>query len=468
MNQQDAIRQLFEDSGFQARLSALGFFVMDLAGGRTFPSSVWKALGYGNEPMIGQSLIDLVHPDDIGFFAAEMEELLAGRRDSLSGTFRVRRKDGSWTWLEVLYSILYRSVDGRPQVILGHDQDVDGIKRAERESRERLEELETIRQVTRDLGNSLDLQETVGSILEHTRRAIPYDKATVQLLETSWLQVIGSYGFIDPAATIKLRFNYPVAGSPSTLALQSRKPVVCNDVLADFPEFHQIPGEKPILSWLGIPLIANNEVLGLMALDSVIKGFYTPRHQRIAEMVGSHMALAMEKAFLYLNMQNMAKTDSLTGIGNRHSLRIQGGLLFEHARTNQKMLTFMMADLDHFKLLNDRLGHDAGDVVLAETTSIMSSKLRSHDLFIRYGGEEFLAILSDTDARRGHEIAERIRCAVNEHAFMDAGHKITVSIGVHSAVPLPGDTLMGFITAADKALYKAKEQGRDRVMGSCD
>ncbi|MFH2113295.1 MAG: GAF domain-containing protein, partial [Spirochaetota bacterium] len=144
-----------------------------------------------------------------------------------------------------------------------------------------------------DLGNSLDLQETVTTILEHTKRAIPYDKATVQLLEAIWLQVIGTYGFSDPSSTIKLRFNYPVPNNPSTLALQSRKPVTCDDVLADFQEFCKAPGEKPILSWLGIPLIANNEVLGLMALDSVVKGFYTPRHRRMAEMVGSHMALSI-------------------------------------------------------------------------------------------------------------------------------------------------------------------------------
>jgi len=467
MNQQDAVRQLFEDTGFQAKLSALGFFIMDLAKGTTSPSSLWLALGYGDKPMIGMTIMDLVHPEDAGQLAAGMEKLLAGHVETLSSTFRLRRRDGSWSWVEVSYTIMSRSPDGRAEVILGHDQDVDAIKRAEQESRERLEELETIRQVTRDLGSSLDLQETVSSILEHTRRAIPYDKATVQLLEDKVLQVIGSYGFIDPSATIKLRFRYPVDGSPSTLALQSRKPVVCNDVLSGFPEFFQIPGEKPILSWLGIPLIANNEVLGLMALDSVVKDFYTPRHQRIAEMVGSHLALAMEKAFLYRNMQDMARTDSLTGIGNRHSLRIQGNLVFEHAKANHKLLTFLMADLDHFKALNDSLGHNAGDAVLMETAAIMSSRLRSQDLFIRYGGEEFLAILLDIDAEHGLEIAERIRCAVYEHSFMDLGQHITVSIGLHSAVPDHNDSLTSFIIAADKALYKAKEQGRDRVVGSC-
>lgn len=468
MNHRDAVRQLFEDSGFQARLSALGFFVMDLASGRAIPSFLWQSLGYGSEPMIGQTIMDLVHPDDAGHLAVEMEELLSGKMDTLSRTFRLSRSDGSWAWLEVSYTILYRSADGRAEVILGHDQDVDSIKRAEQESRERLDELETIRQVARDLGRSLDLQETVTAILEHTRRAIPYDKATVQLLEDCWLQVMGSYGFIDPSATIKLRFKYPVKGSPSTLALKSKKPVVCNDVLSGFPGFYQVPSEKPILSWLGIPLIANNEVIGLMALDSTLKDFYTPRHQRIAEMVGSHMALAMEKAFLYRNMQEMAKTDSLTGIGNRYSLRIQGSLVFEHAKANHKILTFLMADLDHFKELNDSLGHDAGDVVLSEAAALMSSRLRSQDLFIRYGGEEFLAILSDTESSRGWEIAERIRCALQNHEFAGIARQVTVSIGLHSEVPGPEATLMDFITAADKALYKAKQQGRNRVRSSCN
>ena len=468
MNKRDSVRQLFEDFAFQARLSALGFFVMDLANGKALPSSLWQSLGHGSQPMIGQSIMDLVHPDDAGLFASEMEELLGGQMDSLVRTIRLRRKDGSYTWLEVSYTILYRSPDGRAEVILGHDQDVDAIKSAEQESRERLDELETIRQVTKDLSKSLDLKETVNAILKHTSRAIPYDKATVQILEDCWLKVIGSYGFIDPSATGKLRFKYPVEGSPSTLALQTKKPVVCNDVPSNFPGFHQVPTEKIILSWLGIPLIANNEVIGLMTLDSTIKDFYTPRHQRIAEMVGSHMALAMEKAFLYRNMQDMAKTDSLTGIGNRHSLRIHGSLVFEQAKLKHKNLTFLMADLDHFKELNDSLGHDAGDVVLSEAAAIMSSRLRSHDLFIRYGGEEFLAILSDTKGVRGREIAERIRCALNTHSFAGISRQVTVSIGLHSGVPGPEDTLMDFITTADKALYKAKEQGRDRVVDSCD
>jgi diguanylate cyclase (GGDEF)-like protein/PAS domain S-box-containing protein len=468
MNHRDAVRQLFEDPDFQVRLSGLGFFVIDLASGKAIPSALWQQLGYGSEPMIGQSIMDLVHPDDASHLAADMEELLSGQVDTLARTFRVRHKDGSYTWLEVSYTILYRSASGRAEVVLGHDQDVDAIKCAELESRERLEELETIRQVAKDLGKSLDLQETVTAILEHTSRAIPYDKATVQLLEDSWLQVIGSYGFIDPSSTIKLRFRYPVEGSPSTQALQTRRPVVCNDVLTGFPGFYQVPTEKPILSWLGIPLIANNEVIGLMALDSTVKGFYTPRHQRIAEMVGSHMALAMEKAFLYRNMQNMARTDSLTGIGNRHSLRIQGSLVFEHAKANRKSLTFLMADFDHFKELNDSLGHDAGDVVLSEAAAIMSSRLRSHDLFIRYGGEEFLAILTETDEVHGREIAERIRCSLQDHGFAGITRQVTVSIGMHSAIPGSEDTLMDFISAADKALYKAKQQGRNRVSGSCD
>ena len=154
MKQCDTVRQLIDDSGFQTSLSTLGFFVMNLGTGKTLPSSLWLALGYNNEPMIGQNILKFVHPEDAGPLAADMEDLLAGHRDELTRTFRVQRQDASWIWLEVSYSVLCRLPDGRAEVVLGHDQDVDAIKRAEQESRDRLEELETIRQVTRDLCNS--------------------------------------------------------------------------------------------------------------------------------------------------------------------------------------------------------------------------------------------------------------------------------------------------------------------------
>ncbi len=467
MTESDSAFALFEDTPTRAALSALGFFAVDFVHGLSFSSSVMAAWGYTAAATQKMRFIDLIADDNDPAVFAGMADLWKGKRDSFTGTFRIRRADGTTVWAKVDYQVLSRQPDGSPRVMIGHDQDVDAIKKAELESRQRLVEIETIRRVSNDLSTSLDLDETVNSILEHTKRVIPYDKASVQLLEGDWLQVIGCYGFADRDATLKLRFKYPIPRSMSTLALQSRKPVVCADVENDFPDFYQAPDAKPIRSWMGIPLIANNEVLGLMALDSISKDFYTLRHQEMAEMMANHVAMAIEQACLYKNMQDMAKTDSLTGIGNRHSLRIHGPLMFEAARRNRKPLTILMADLDHFKNLNDTYGHDAGDLVLAETSVTMAARLRPEDLFIRYGGEEFLIILADADGITGLEVAERIRCSVYEHTFPGISPGITVSVGVHSAVPDQHDTLSGFIKEVDKALYQAKEQGRDRVIKSC-
>lgn len=467
MTENESAFWLFEDTPIRSALSALGFFAVDLATGRSFSSSVMATWGYTPEATKEMKFIDLVADDNEPEIFSGMADLWSGKLDSFSGTFKIRRADGEQVWAKVDYQVLSRQPDGTPHLMIGHDQDVDAIKQAELESKQRLVEIETIRRVSNDLSTSLDLDETVSSILEHTKRVIPYDKASVQLLQGDWLKVIGCYGFADREGTLKLRFKYPVPGSLSTLALQSRKPIVCADVQNDFPDFYQAPDAKPIRSWMGIPLIANNEVLGLMALDSVSRDFYTPRHQDMAEMMANHVAMAIEQACLYKNMQDMAKTDSLTGIGNRHSLRIHGPLMFDAAKRDRKTLTLLMADLDHFKNLNDTYGHDAGDVVLAATSVAMASKLRPEDLFIRYGGEEFLVILADADAKTGIEVAERIRCAVHEHSFPGIPGGITVSVGVHSAVPDLHDTLSGFIKEVDKALYQAKEQGRDRVTQSC-
>jgi len=464
MNDLDGVRLFFDDSPIREALSALGFFAIDYSDGRTCASSVWRSWGYTSVEMLQLRFGGLIDADNEASVFSGLDNLWSGITDSYSGVLMVRRADGSRAWARISCEVIARNADGTPRVLLGQDQDMDAIKHAELESRLHLDEIETIRRVSNDLSTSLDLEETVTSILEHTKRVIPYDKATVQLLNGEWLQVIGCFGFADREGTLKLRFKVPVPNSPSTLALQSRKPVVCNDLETGFPDFYQVPDAMPIRSWLGIPLIANNEVLGLMALDSVVKDFYTARHQQMAEMVANHVAMAIEKACLYKNMQDMAKTDGLTGIGNRHSLRLQGPLMLEAARRDRKPLTMLMADIDHFKDLNDTFGHDAGDIVLAEISSAMASKLRSQDLFVRYGGEEFLVILAEADGGTGAEVAERIRCMVSNHEFTGIPRRVTVSIGVYSAVPDQGSSLSGFIKEVDKALYQAKEQGRDRIV----
>ncbi len=125
-----------------------------------------------------------------------------------------------------------------------------------------------------------------------------------------------------------------------------------------------------------------------------------------------------------------------------------------------------MFDLDHFKAVNDRYGHQAGDKVIQETASRLRETLRSSDILARFGGEEFVALLPNTDTQGASIIAQKCRRAIASLniPFDDAQLSITVSIGISRSIDLEGVSIELLISEADRAMYSAKEQGRNRVV----
>jgi len=454
----------FHDQTLQGSLSSLGLFALDFVHQRAFRSSIWAACGYDQDDMLEDALPSLLHPDDRDRVTASLEAVRDGRQDRYEDVFRLRKADGTWAWIVTNCAVIYRDGRGVPLLYLGHDQDVTAIKRAEEEARRRFEEIETLRQVIADVNSSLDLAETVTLILEHTRRVIPYQKATVQLLEETELRVIGCIGFSDREAALQLRFPFPQGRSPSTRAVQSRMPVVCNDLPADFPDFRHMAGEERVLSWLGIPLIAGGQVIGLLALDSLVPDFYDARHLEMAETFAGHVALAVEKARLFEDVRTKALTDHLTGAGNRHCLQLQGPFFYEKAKRESRRICALMVDLDRFKRVNDTWGHEVGDAMLRESSALIQRCLRGYDLFFRYGGEEFLVLLPDTSARDAAEVAERIRLVLEATPRAGVDPSPTASIGLGSVVPPGSSSLSDLIRMADQALYEAKNAGRNRVV----
>lgn len=161
-----------------------------------------------------------------------------------------------------------------------------------------------------------------------------------------------------------------------------------------------------------------------------------------------------------------AAHDPLTGLANRRTAHIRLEADCQHARRQRGHLSVMMLDLDRFKQVNDHWGHANGDRVLVAVARALHDELRASDLAVRYGGEEFLAILPDTDAADALEVAERVRIRI-EHldiALPDVTIAITISIGV--ATLLAGDTAESIVARADSALYAAKEAGRNRCVAA--
>lgn len=176
-------------------------------------------------------------------------------------------------------------------------------------------------------------------------------------------------------------------------------------------------------------------------------------------------APVLEAKRLMESLRESTLRDPMTGLHNRRFLEESVDTLISHAQRRKCSMAFMMLDLDYFKMVNDTYGHDAGDAVLKALAKLLKNAIRASDFIIRYGGEEFLILLQDTDTETANQIAEKIRSSVAELKIQTAGGILqkTISIGI-SSYPDDSDTFWQAVKFADVALYHAKETGRNRVV----
>ncbi len=165
----------------------------------------------------------------------------------------------------------------------------------------------------------------------------------------------------------------------------------------------------------------------------------------------------------------LAVTDALTGLNNRRYLDNHLKILFNRAAVRSRPLSICLMDIDRFKSVNDTYGHDAGDEVLREFAARIRSTVRGADLACRYGGEEFVVVMPDTDAAASAAVAERLRAIIEKTPFMLRGEgtaiSLTASFGLSCNIG-DADTPDQLLKQADQALYKAKADGRNRVVAN--
>lgn len=452
------------DPDIAEALASLGVFASHYPSNTNISSDLWNAQGFSQQEM-GRSLawIERIHPDDRNRVARAAERIFAGRSTQMEEIFRMRRRNGTYRWVVTRGRTVRADDDGAPILYIGVDTDISRFKAVEHRLQRQNDELETLRQVAAVVGSSLDMEETVRRILEQTQRIIPYDTATVQLLEDNQLRIIGGFGFDDISAVMKLRFPYPEEGSLSTEAIDSEQPIMSLDVTQDFPAFVQPEQSATIYSWIGIPLIRHGEVIGLFTADATRRDAYDESHLRLAATIADHIAIALENARLHDRTYRMAMSDALTGTGTRHRFQVEGRLLYESAVRNERPLGVMMLDIDHFKAVNDTVGHRVGDRILQRVASVCQRQLRGSDLIARYGGEEFVMLLPEASEADARAAAGRMREEIAGIEHPELPHPVTASIGI--AALNPGDTSSfdTLIQTADHALYRAKHAGRNAV-----
>ena len=225
--------------------------------------------------------------------------------------------------------------------------------------------------------------------------------------------------------------------------------------------------ETALGAFAAFPVVTNGQLAGLLAVTGRPVGRLTPETRAFLGQVANQAHIVMENSRLFERVKDLAIRDSLTDLFNHRHLMELVAHEYERVGRYQSGFSLLMIDVDYFKRINDEHGHPAGDAVLKEMAHLLRETLRTVDSLGRYGGEEFVAVLPHTAAEEARQTADRLRQRVQEHAF-GAGEgqvNVTVSVGVATCPSAEVDSADALVREADKALYRAKQEGRNRVAG---
>ncbi|HUR99100.1 MAG TPA: diguanylate cyclase [Pyrinomonadaceae bacterium] len=332
---------------------------------------------------------------------------------------------------------------------------VEQIKRANRE-------VFALYSLARDFSSEIDLDEILPLFTQKIRELIPCDTSVVYLLDekndsAEAVYVEGKNKGLFSGKTVK------VGEGATGSVLKNRLPSDGLDPALDF-DFSQTEVQHEYRAMASIPLIADDKLIGAISLYSCEMSRYQDEHLRLLETVSRIAADAISKSLEHAVTENYALTDPMTGLPNARSLQIHFDKEVKRADRSESSFQLLVLDLDGFKSVNDTHGHKVGDRMLKEIGSIIQSQLREYDFLSRYGGDEFVAIVPDTDNTDVMELARRIEEAVTGFSLTvdQAVARVGVSVGT-ACYPIHGETFDQIIVSADKAMYLTKSFHRKRA-----
>jgi len=304
--------------------------------------------------------------------------------------------------------------------------------------------------------SSIELKKMLKNLLLQLKKSlgieygaiVQYDKEKSINIPIAW---IGYKGLKNLVFQIKTPPDSLVA-----YAIAHKKMIYAEDVTKNKFYYNMI---DDIQSEVAIPLILGEETVGAMVLSRTVKNGFDQEDLELLLTISSSVAMAIKNAELYEKTRIYAITDPLTGVANRR--RIEEIIDREISRSIRysRMFSLLFIDLDNFKVFNDTYGHTVGDDALKEFANILRAAVRKIDSVGRYGGDEFIVVLVETDISKALSTGNRVRKLVQEKM---KEYGITLSIGV-STYPLHGTKKSQLIQAADNACYRAKKLGGNRV-----
>ncbi|MEW6456648.1 MAG: sensor domain-containing diguanylate cyclase [Acidobacteriota bacterium] len=334
-------------------------------------------------------------------------------------------------------------------------------------------QLELVQNIGIQLVSIMNLDELLSGIVQETKDTLHYDSCAILLLEGENLIVKAITEFPEEIMRLKIPIGKGITGKCAKL-----KKIIN---IGEIPRYdNYIPsGIEGIQSEIALPILFRDEILGVLTIESKRKNAFDEDDIRVLSILTSQIAVAIHNSKIYSEMEKMAVTDPLTGLYNyRYFYKKLSSEIARSKRYNHP-LSLILIDLDDFKLINDIYGHLKGDTVLKSAAGLIIKNIRGWDeavtmrsneidIAARYGGEEFMIILPETGIDEALVAGERLRKIIEENLTQKVNlrkkngsfMRITGSFGVTS---YKEEDMENFLKRTDRAMYKAKKLGKNRV-----
>jgi diguanylate cyclase (GGDEF)-like protein len=314
------------------------------------------------------------------------------------------------------------------------------------------------------LGSALTEGDVLEAGVKSAREVALFDFAAVTLFdESAKTHEVRAVSGEGSDALVGARFSHNA--SLAAMVVQNRHPLPYR---GEFDPAHQVLFSKRLAppampSILVLPLLVHDRALGTLVLGAKRRGAFGDAVRPTLEVLARHMAVSLANARMVKKLEELATTDGLTGLLNKRAMLDMADQKVASATRFSRHLSVLVTDIDFFKKVNDTHGHDVGDIVIRGMGEILRRAKRTTDAVARFGGEEFVVICEETDAKGAMLLAERVRKEVEGKAFVTSQGpiKVTCSVGI-ATFPEAGRDWESLFKSADAALYASKKSGRNR------